>query len=154
MMLFVALGLAGACLAMLFVAIARESGVSPAETAVAYEAAWDRLDFATLYDLSGIELRDRLDRRSFVAAKKALYADLPERGRLLARVEVEQVETPADVPPDTPRVAVTTRVTTSDGVIRNDLVLERRSQRWVVVVYALRPGQVVDPVADDPAATA
>lgn len=135
MILAIALLVAGGCLAVLFVAVAREPGVSAADTAIAYEIAWDRLDFATLFDLSGDELRDGLDRGAFAAAKEAVYARLPERGRLLARVEVARQSVVDGV--DGPVVGVVTRVTTSDGVIHNDLALERRGGRWVVVAYAL-----------------
>lgn len=136
MILAVSLVVAGVCLAALFVAVAREPGVSAADTAVAYETAWDRLDFVTLYDLSGDELRDGLDRRSFVAAKEAVYERVPEHGRLLARVEAVEESSADGV--DGPVAGVVTRVTASDGVISNDLTLERRSNRWVVVAYALR----------------
>lgn len=136
MILAVSLVAAGVCLAALFVAVAREPGVSAVDTAIAYEAAWDRLDFATLYDLSGDELRDGLDRRSFVAAKEAVYERVPEHGRLLARVDAVE-ESSADGA-EGPVVGVVTRVTASDGVISNDVTLERRGNRWVVVGYALR----------------
>ena len=43
---------------VLFIAIGKEDGPQPADVALAYEMAWDRLDFDTLFDLSGTELRD------------------------------------------------------------------------------------------------
>lgn len=136
MILAIAILVAGGCLVVLFVAVAREPGLSAADTAIAYEAAWDRLDFPTLHDLSGDELRDGLDRRAFAAAKEAVYARLPERGRLLARVEVVRQSVVDGA--DGQAVSLVTCVTTSDGAIYNDLALERRGGRWVVVAYALR----------------
>ena len=55
------------------VVIAKDRGPGPGEVAVAYELAWDRLDFESLFTLSGLELRDGLDRRGFIAAKRTAY---------------------------------------------------------------------------------
>ncbi len=52
------------------VTIAKDRGPGPDDAAVSYEYAWDRLDFASLFSLSAAELRDGLDRKQFVAAKK------------------------------------------------------------------------------------
>lgn len=120
-------------LGVLFVAIAREPGSDPADAALAYEAAFDRLDFALLFDLAGDELRDGLDRDRFVAAKRAAYAGVGDRRRLAGRVDVDRALVSGD------SALVVTRVTSSDGEVRNDVRLERRGGRWVVVGYALRP---------------
>lgn len=148
MILVLVAGLAGACLAFLFVAVAREAGVSPAETAIAYEEAWDRLDFETIYDLSGTELRDGFDRAAFVASKRELYARLPERDRLVQRVEIDEAPVNGSPALAEGSVSLVTRLTTIDGVLRNELVLARRGGGWCVVAYALRP-DIPDP-ADTP----
>src|SRR5437763_5918519 len=40
-------------LVFMWVSVAREPGPAPADVALAYERAWDELDFDLLYDLSG-----------------------------------------------------------------------------------------------------
>ena len=57
----------------LVVAVAKAGTPSPADTAVAYEHAWDRLDFSTLWSLSGPNLRDGRTRDQFVRDKRAAY---------------------------------------------------------------------------------
>jgi hypothetical protein len=114
------------------VAVARDPGPPPDDVAVAYENAWDRLDFDALWTLSGDELRDGMNRKDFVAAKRAAYAAQPPLGDLAADVVVERFETGKQV-----AVAVT-RVSLRDGgVARNEVQLEQRSGRWVVVSYQL-----------------
>src|SRR5262249_16600022 len=49
----------------LVVIFAREPGPTPPDIAIAYELAWDRLDFDTLWTLAGPELRDGLDKREY-----------------------------------------------------------------------------------------
>jgi hypothetical protein len=56
------------------VAVAKDPGPGPEDVAIAYERAWDRLDFDTLYTLAGRELRDGLERSQYIAAKHAAYA--------------------------------------------------------------------------------
>ena len=55
------------------VAVAKAGAPSPADTAVAYEHAWDRLDFSTLWNLSGPNLRDGRTRDQYVRDKVAAY---------------------------------------------------------------------------------
>jgi hypothetical protein len=57
----------------LVVAAGKSGAPGPADTAVAYEHAWDRLDFATLWNLSGPTLRDGRTRDQFVRDKLAAY---------------------------------------------------------------------------------
>ncbi len=57
----------------LIVAVGKAGAPGPADTAVAYEHAWDRLDFATLWNLSGPNLRDGRTRDQFVRDKLAAY---------------------------------------------------------------------------------
>ncbi|MBV8949532.1 MAG: hypothetical protein JOZ99_01550 [Actinobacteria bacterium] len=115
------------------VAITRDPGPSPAEVALGYEQAWDRLDFDTLWSLSTQELRDGRARPDFVAAKRAAYRDQPELRRLARHVTVE--ESTAG-----PHVAVViTSVELHDGaILRDELKLVRRGGRWQVLTYGLR----------------
>ncbi len=76
------------CLAVV-VAVARDRGPSPEGVAIAYELAWDRLDFASLWTLSGAELRDGRTREEFVRAKRAAYDQRIGFAGLAARVAVD-----------------------------------------------------------------
>jgi hypothetical protein len=131
--LWFALAALAVLLGVLFIAVAKEDGPEPADVALAYEMAWDRLDFDTLFDLSGPELRDGAKRPGFIATKRTAYTGVP-RGRLAARIAVENVVTG----PDT--ALAVTNVCTADGDVRNNVLMERRSGRWYVVAYSLRPG--------------
>ena len=133
MALWFALAVIGVLIVFLFIAVAKEGGAEPADVALAYELAWDRLDFDTLFDLSGPELRDGAKRPDFVQTKRAAYAGVT-RGRLAARIAVENVV----AAPDT--ALVVTNVFTDGSAVRNNLLMERRSGRWYVVAYSLRPG--------------
>jgi hypothetical protein len=130
--LWFALAVVAVLVGVLFVAVAKEDGPAPADVALAYEMAWDRLDFDTLYDLSGPELRDGAKRPGFIATKRAAYSGV-ERGRLAARIAVENVV----VAPDT--ALVVTNVSTGGGDVHNSVLMERRAGRWYVVGYSLRP---------------
>jgi hypothetical protein len=130
--LWIALVLVAVLLGVLFVAFARDPGPDPADVAIAFERAFDLLDFSLLYDLSGDELRDGQRRDAFVAAKRAAHANAPMR-RLASAIDVESVVRSHDTS------VVVTRVETGGGAVRNTLVLERRSGVWLVVGYALRP---------------
>jgi hypothetical protein len=143
MALWFAVGAIGVLVGILLVAVAQEAGAAPADVALAYEQAWDRLDFGTLFDLSGPELRDGAKRPGFVETKRAAYAGVP-RGRLAARIAVENVVASEET------ALVVTNVFTSDEavgknavanpVVRNNVLMERRAGRWYVVAYSLRPG--------------
>jgi hypothetical protein len=114
------------------IAVARDSGPPPEDVAVAYEAAWDRLDFEALWTLSGDELHDGLRRREFVDAKRAAYSAQSGLGGLAADVHVEKIEAGRQV------ALVHTRVTLHDGgAAHNEVQLEWRGGRWVVVAYDL-----------------
>ena len=116
------------------VAIARDRGPGPDDVAVAYELAWDRLDFESVFTLSGGELRDGLDRRGFVAAKRTAYKQQSTLGGLVERGDVEQVATVEDA------AVVITGVELRDGtVVHNRVELARRNARWQVVAYRLEP---------------
>ena len=78
------------------VAIARDKGPGPGDVAVAYELAWDHLDFESLFSLSANELRDGLDRHGFVAAKRTAYEQQHALGGLVARVGIDEVASSRD----------------------------------------------------------
>lgn len=116
------------------VAIARDHGPGPDDVAVAYELAWDHLDFESLFTLSGAELRDGLDRHAFIGAKRAAYQQRHSLGGLVERVGIEQQATVGEA------AAVITRVELKDGTVaRNRVELARRNSRWHVVEYRLEP---------------
>jgi hypothetical protein len=120
-------------LVFMWVAVGREPGPSPADVALAYEHAWDELDFDLLYDLSGDEMRDGMRRERFVAAKRAAYAKASAPARLGADVSVETAITGHQT------ALVVTRVAAGGDPVRNNVMLERRANGWVVVGYSLRP---------------
>jgi len=116
----------------LVIAVARDPGTPADDVAVAYEDAWDRLDFEALWTLSGDELRDGMGRRDFVAAKRAAYQRQPELENLAARVVVEHLDAGRHA------AIVRTRVDERNGgVAHNELQLAHRGGRWVVVAYHL-----------------
>ena len=124
------------------VAIAKDPGVQPEDVAVAYELAWDKLDFESLYTLAGPELRDGLDRRQFIAAKDAAYAQQHAMTGLAERVGVDDSATAGDA------AIVATRVELHDGgVVLNRVDLARRSGHWEVVGYRLAPTDAGGPPA-------
>ena len=140
MPLAIAFGAVFALLVLMWVAIAKDRGPGPDDAALAYETAFDRLDFSMLYDLSGDELRGGLDRSEFVAAKRSAYGALADQGGPASRIEVESSVANDET------AAVATRVAALGGdELRNQLLLERRGGRWVVVGYSLRP----DPAGPD-----
>lgn len=121
-----------ALIVALILAVARDPGPGPADVAVAYEEAWDRLDFDALWTLSGAELRDGMGRREYTAAKRSAYAARPELGGLASAVVVDGVDATGDA------AVVHTRLVLADSDdTRNELQLARRSERWVVVGYRM-----------------
>jgi hypothetical protein len=125
------------------VVIAKDRGPGPGEVAVAYELAWDRLDFESLFTLSGTELRDGLDRRHFVAAKRSAYAQQHELGGLVERVGIDQVANSRDV-----AVAITSVELHDRDVVHNRVEMARRNGRWQVVAYRLEPSTEDAPRTD------
>jgi hypothetical protein len=124
----------------LVVIFAREPGPTPTDIAIAYELAWDRLDFDTLWTLAGPELRDGLDKREYLAAKTRAYEGRHELRNLADRVDIDDAEIGFGY------AHVRTRVTLRDGaVVRNDVMLTKRSASWVVTGYQLvaNPPQTV-----------
>ena len=99
-------------MAFVWVAVAREPGPSPADVAIAYERAWDDLDFDLLYDLSGEELRDGMRRDRFVRVKRAAHERAGTPARLGTRIEVETAIAGNEA------ALVVTRIGADDGEIR------------------------------------
>ncbi|MFM8303237.1 MAG: hypothetical protein ACKOA9_02900 [Actinomycetota bacterium] len=119
----------------LIVLFARDAGPTPADIAIAYELAWDRLDFDTLWSLSGDEMRDGLDKRTFIAAKSAAYAGRTDLGGLAERVDIEVADVGIGY------ATVRTRITLFGGeTVHNDIVLTKRNSAWTVTGYELTPG--------------
>jgi len=106
-------------LIFMWVAIGMEPGPGPGDVAMAYEGAWDDLDFDLLYDLSGEELRDGMRRERLAVDHERVSIETSVTGHQTA--------------------LVVTRVETADGVIHDNVMLEKRSNGWVVVGYSLRP---------------
>ncbi len=122
-----------ALLVFMWVSIGREPGPGAADVALAYERAWDDLDFNLLFDLSGEELRDGMRRERFVAAKRAAYANADASARLGVDVRVETSIAGHQT------ALVVTEVAAHGSRVRNNVMLEKRANGWVVVGYSLRP---------------
>jgi len=136
----IALVLLGLILVALVVMVAREPGPTPEETAVAYEAAWDRLDFTSVWEMSATEMRDGRSRDEFVTAKRAVFADRPPLHGLVGRVSVR------DVMSEGRRVNVCTSLALpgDDGQpleAGSNVTMERRDGRWQVVAYTFDGGR-------------
>lgn len=126
---------AGAVLVLVAAAVvvyARDPGPTTVDIAIAYEQAWDRLDFDTLWTLSGPTLRDGLDKHAFMAAKRSAYQERPELSHLAGAVHVDGVEEVGD------RAQVRTRLELRDGsVVANVVGLDRNAFGWTVSEYHL-----------------
>jgi hypothetical protein len=120
-------------LLFMWIAVGTEPGPSAADVAIAYERAWDDLDYTLLYDLSGTELRDGMHRERFVHTKRAAQESAGLARRLGARVQVETSVVGNQT------ALVVTSVEAAGSTVRNNVMLEKRSNGWVVVGYALRP---------------
>jgi hypothetical protein len=131
MALWIALGVVLLFVGVLWYVIGREPGPDPVDVAIAYERAWERYDFSALYDLSGEERRDGMRRDAFVAAQRAAFADRLSTRRAADRVDAEHADQSGDT------AHVVTVLQSEGGTVHNDLVLRRRSSRWVVTAYAL-----------------
>jgi hypothetical protein len=139
--LVIAMGIVGLLLFFMWIAVGREPGPGPSDVAIAYERAWDDLDFDLLYDLSAAQLRDGLRRDQFVAAKRAAYASTRGRRRIGAQINVETSVTGHQT------ALVVTKVTADGGEVLNNVMLDHTSNGWVVVNYALRTDAETAPPA-------
>ena len=83
------------CVALV-VAVIRDPGPQPDDVAMAYELAWDHLDFESLWTLSGRELHDGLD-RTVVRRRRSgpRTRSRPELGRLARDVTLDDAVTAA-----------------------------------------------------------
>jgi hypothetical protein len=116
------------------VAIAKDRGPGPDDVAVAYEWAWDRLDFDAVFTLSGQERRDGLDREAFIAAKRAAYEHQHALAGLVTRVGIDELARGRE------SAVALTRIDLRDGTVANHQVeLMHRNGRWEVIVYRLTP---------------
>jgi hypothetical protein len=116
----------------LLVAVARQEGPGPAETAVAYERAWDRLDFAMLWNLSSPRLRDGRSRADFVRDKQAAYRNERSLAQLVRSVRPETVDV------NGPVARVLTRLELADGQsVVDEMLLERIGTTWLITHYSI-----------------
>jgi len=137
--LVIAMGVVALLLLFMWIAVRREPGPGPSDVAIAYERAWNDLDFNLLYDLSGEEMRDGLRRERFVRAKQSALGDARTRGKHpRAAVTVETTIAGHQT------ALVVTSVTSGDAHVHNNVVLEKRANGWVVVGYTLRPETEAD----------
>ena len=130
--LIVAMSVLLCLLFFMWVAVGREPGPAPVDVAIAYERAWDELDFNLLYDLSGPGLRDGLRRDQFIAAKRAAYARPESRKRIGADITVETSVAGHQ------SALVVTRVVADGSPVRNNVMLEHTANGWLVIGYSLR----------------
>lgn len=137
--LIVALSLIFGLLIFMWVSIAREPGPGPADVALAFEKAWDELDFNLCYDLSGEELHDGMRRERFVNAKRRAYEKAGTRARMGVDVQVE-----TSIIGNEAALIVTNVAAPGGERVRNNVMLERRSNGWVVVAYSLRTDAEAD----------
>ena len=141
MPLVIAMIIVGLLLLFMWISVGREPGPGASDVAIAYERAWDELDFDLLYDLSGAELRDGLRRDQFVAAKRAAYAGSQGRPRIGAKIEVETSVAGHQT------ALVVTRVVADGGAVRNNVMLDHTANGWAVIGYSLRPDTETAPPA-------
>lgn len=117
---------------LLIAAFAKVTPVGPSETAVAYEHAWDRLDFSTLWNLSSPLLRDGRTRDQFVRDKREAYQGEVHLAGLVKTVRTVMVDTSGPV------ARVHTRLDLADGsVVTDEILLERTGAGWQVTAYTI-----------------
>lgn len=127
---------------ILVVAFARPGGPDPADIAVAYEHAWDRLDFPTLWNLSSPRMRDGRSQAQFVRDKQAAYGREPGLQRLVRSVRPERVDVSGPV------ARVVTRLELADGEsVMDEMLLEQVGSVWQVAEYHIASGRNTGPTA-------
>jgi hypothetical protein len=136
--LIVALVIIVALLLFMWISIGREPGPSSADVAIAYERAYDDHDFDLLYELSGEEMRDGMRRERFVKAKRAALGENTKAKHERATISVDTTVAGNQT------ALVVTSVTSGAHHVRNNVMLEKTSNGWVVVGYTLRPDTEVD----------
>lgn len=131
MPVIVALAVVVALAITMLVLVGNERGPQPADVAVAYELAWLRRDYSSVFDLSAKELRDGLDRAAFVAAKRAGDAKVGDHSERDLDVIVDEMVAATDA------AVVVTRVSATGNDLRHRVMCERRQGKWQVVAYNL-----------------
>ena len=127
------------------VAIAKAGAPSPADTAVAFEHAWDRLDFSTLWNLSGPSLRDGRTRDQYVRDKVAVYrSEGHGLAGLVSKVRPEQV----DVNGPVARVLTRLELHSGESVV-DEMLLERIGPAWHVTAYHISSGDPRSRIGSD-----
>jgi len=120
----------------LIVAVGKTGAPSPADTAIAYEHAWDRLDFVTLWNLSGPGLRDGRTRDQFVRDKVAAYKNEGKGlAGLIRTVQPEKI----DVNGPVARVLARLELHSGESVV-DEMLLERIGPSWHVTAYHISTG--------------
>lgn len=132
--LLVLLAVCGALALGLLVMLAIDRGPGPIEVALAYEHAWDRLDFSSLWTLAGHALHDGRSRDAFVRDKRQAYRNDPRLRRLAHDIVVDTTHVDADHRTATVRTCVRLR---DGGEVANEISLERSANRWYVVGYRI-----------------
>jgi hypothetical protein len=127
------------------VAVAKAGAPSPADTAVAYEHAWDRLDFSTLWNLSGPNLRDGRTRDQYVRDKVAAYrSEAHGLAGLVRTVQPDQV----DVNGPVARVVTRLQLHSGESVV-DEMLLERIGPAWHVTAYHISSGDPRNRIGSD-----
>lgn len=130
MSLVVALVLIALLAVVMLVFVGTERGPQPADVAIAYERAWQRHDWSTLFDLSAKEMRDGLARDQFVMAKRKSVAKSSAVEDELVDVTIDEVVAASDT-----ASVITRLVARSGSPIRSRVMCERRNGRWQVVAH-------------------
>jgi hypothetical protein len=116
----------------LVVLMASPCDPGPADVAVAYEQAWDRLDFATLWALSSPRLRDGRSKARFIRDKQDAYGTEGGLRHLIGAIRPERVEV------NGPTARVLARLELRDGQeVVDEMLLERDGTDWRVTAYHL-----------------
>jgi hypothetical protein len=116
----------------LVVLMASPRDPGPADVAVAYEQAWDRLDFATLWALSSPRLRDGRSKTRFIHDKEDAYGTEGGLCHLIKAIRPERVEV------NGPTARVLARLELRDGQeVVDEMLLERDGTDWRVTAYHL-----------------
>lgn len=132
-MLALGIALLVAALAIsLVVIVGFDPGPTPGDVAIAYEQAWDRHDFDTLWTLSGKELRDERTRSDFLEGKSEAYEGRSTMAELTSQVDVDDELVGSEL------AVVHTRLQLRDGAfVRNQVELAFRDGAWKVIGYRL-----------------
>lgn len=135
----VALVVIGALLAFTFYAVAREPGVGPGETAVAYEEALGRGDLSTVIALSDESMLVGHGREEIEAEMRAPSEDVRLDAPRSNSLGVESVAESGG------KAMVVTRSVAGDGASRSEVALSRTNGRWRVTGISRGAGRTPPP---------